>query len=181
MPKKVLDLTTWARHLSSPLVLDFIARENPTFHGLVIRGPSEGVSDDLLGQLGRAWASRGIRLQHIDLSGCQLLTDRGLLGLLEAFSGGLRSIKLNACSHITDRALASIRKHSPDLRCLEVAQCINCTSVGFGALIPRCLRIVSLSVAHCPRITDRFLSLIRYDIPPIPRAHSKLASMAIKL
>lgn len=162
--KKVLDLTAWTRHLSSPLVLDRIARDNPTFHGILIRGPSEEVTDGILTQLGRSWAAKGIRLQHIDLSGCLSITDRGVLGLLEAFSGLMRSIKLNGCPHITDRALASIRKHCPDLRCLEVSHCISCTSVGFGTLIPHChRRITRLSVAHCPRVTDRFLALIRYE------------------
>ena len=161
VPRGRIDLSAWAHHLSNPAVLCRIADENPLFTSVAVRGPSADANDDLIHLLGQEWSARGIRLLEVDLSACQLVTDHGVLRLVEAFPC-LQTIKLNSCPLLTDRALTYISKRCPDLRCLEVSHCPQCTTMGLASIVSKCNRVVALNVAHCPSVTDRFLLLIRY-------------------
>ena len=83
-----------------------------------------------VGQTPRFW---GVPGQELDLSGCQCLTDAGLI---------------------------SLARSCPGLRALNVSSCYELTDAAFQALGGACSGLASLNVCGCDRLTDAGLSAL---------------------
>ncbi|GMH10796.1 hypothetical protein Nepgr_012637 [Nepenthes gracilis] len=93
-------------------------------------------------------------LSHLDLSGCNSVTDRALKAIGKV--GSIRTLNLQGCSLITDEGLSWLLSGSLD-KCLEklvLAECDRITDFGVRLLQQmHCLQ--ELNLADCgPKITD---------------------------
>lgn len=86
----------------------------------------------------------GLRLQHLDLQFCSVLTDKSLLSL--ANCPNLTHLDLQKCYELTDSALATLAEHCRDLEHLNVRLCFNISDKGLRMVAKYCKKLVFLDL-----------------------------------
>ena len=108
-------------------------------------------------------------LQHLDLSRCESLTDRGLKAVAMRCSG-LRFIALECCFCITDLGVKAIAKQCPSLMHVDLKRCTQVTDSGIQSIVASCKNIETLILSGCKALTDAalasFLPALRIDEKP---------------
>jgi hypothetical protein len=74
------------------------------------------------------WGKRGVRLSHVDLGGCALMTDAAVSAISRHLGASLRSLTLANCPRITDVALLALAKHAQGLEELDIQGCVEVSS-----------------------------------------------------
>ncbi|XP_021901608.1 EIN3-binding F-box protein 1 [Carica papaya] len=96
-------------------------------------------------------------LLKVNLSGCVNVTDKVVSALAPQHSWTLEMLNLSGCRNITDASLVAIAKNCQLLSDLDVSKCAI-TDFGIEALaLAKQLNLQILSMAGCPRISDRSL------------------------
>ena len=108
-------------------------------------------------------------LQHLDLSRCETITDRGLKAVATRCFG-LRFIALECCFLITDLGVKSIAKHCPSLMHVDLQRCTKVTDSGIQSVVASCSNIETLILSGCKALTDAalasFLAALRVEAEP---------------
>jgi Leucine Rich repeat len=92
-------------------------------------------------------------IDHVNLSGCTLITDTGLQALAQHCTG-LTKLYLAGCRLITDTGLQALAQHCTGLKELYLAGCRLITDTGLQALAQHCTGLKELNLAGCRLITD---------------------------
>src|SRR6218665_225707 len=94
-------------------------------------------------------------LERLSLQDCQQLSDNSLKHIGEKMSN-LKVLNLSFCTTITDAGLRFLAK-MPALQELNLRVCGNISDVGIGYLSAGNLRLTSLDVSFCERVTNQSL------------------------
>ena len=89
------------------------------------------------------------QLEELDLSSCAL--SDGALQHLVVHCTRLQTLSLKSCRRLTDAGLSALEALQ-ELRSLELASCKGLTDGALGAIARGCVRLESLSVAHCAKV-----------------------------
>ncbi|GAA0165114.1 hypothetical protein LIER_20598 [Lithospermum erythrorhizon] len=109
-----------------------------------------GFGDASLALLGRMCR----KLTHLELTGLHLISDEGLLPLVESSEAGLVKLNLSGCVNLTDDiASAIVKKHGWTLELLNLDGCRNITDVCMAAIAESCYPLSELDVSVCS-VTD---------------------------
>ena len=92
-------------------------------------GNSNNFGNQQLAQLVETLLNKGLTIQNLDLSDCQLLTDTGLAHLVPLTS--LRSLNLGNCGRITDTGLEHVARLTA-LHSLGLSGCRHVTDAGLA-------------------------------------------------
>ncbi|XP_072241482.1 uncharacterized protein fbxl9 [Leuresthes tenuis] len=98
------------------------------------------------------------RLQELDLSGCEKLTDSSITQVVHY--PDLQRLSLSMLPEITDASLASIGRHCRSITSLALSQCPGVTDRGVALAGPHLHRLQHLYLSCCNNITDRSLFLL---------------------
>ena len=90
-------------------------------------------------------ARRASRLQVLDLSWCEVVSDDAVLALSMRCSS-LTSLNLRK-THVTDASLIALHLHAPQLRRLVLARCDGISDVGLDALCKGCRQLEDLDLS----------------------------------
>ena len=94
------------------------------------------------------------RIQHVELSGLQGVTDAGFLPLLESSEAGLVKVNLNGCVNLSDRVVLSmVNSHGWTLEVLSLDGCKRVSDASLMAIAGSCPVLADLDVSRCA-ITD---------------------------
>lgn len=100
-------------------------------------------------------------LQSLDLSGCLLLTERGMAAVAAGLGRSLTSLQLGGCSRlstVTDSMLDGVGKATM-LRALDLSGCTQITDAGLARLTTL-QHLASLSLWNCMRVSEAGLSML---------------------
>lgn len=97
-------------------------------------------------------------LQHLDLSGCNRITDVGLVYALHFV--GLRFLDLSRCQQITHFGLSALSENNPSLEILIMNDCFNVTDEAVLVLVKQLRRLKYLDVQGCNNLTDASIQAI---------------------
>lgn len=103
-------------------------------------------------------------LRRVELAGCRLLSDVGLMSLAERCGSAdkLRDVSF-AATRVTDRGAAALAAACPRLRRVDLSRCAAVTDDGVRALAVGCRRLERVSFAGCRSVTERGLdALVRH-------------------
>ena len=101
-------------------------------------------------------------ITEIDLSGCKLITDKGLQSLEKL--NHLTDLKLSECKQITDKGLQSLKKLN-HLTVLDLSACKLITDEVLQSL-EKLNHLTDLNLAGCERITNKGLNHLKH-VPKI--------------
>ncbi|KIY67959.1 RNI-like protein [Cylindrobasidium torrendii FP15055 ss-10] len=109
------------------------------------------------------------RIQTLNLSGCQLLTDRAL-DAVATLGGHLDVLILAHVPNISDLGVVNFTRNCVNLRCVDVSFCRHLTDMSVFELASlECLRRLSLVRVH--HLTDLGLSAIAEQAKSLERLH----------
>uniref|UniRef100_A0A061R9X5 F-box and leucine-rich repeat protein 7 n=1 Tax=Tetraselmis sp. GSL018 TaxID=582737 RepID=A0A061R9X5_9CHLO len=114
---------------------------------------------------------RGLGLQHLDLEGCNRVSDQGL-SLAVGRLKGLRILILEGLHGLTDDGLAALAGCQL-LEKLSLKGCSQISDEGLEGLMPCLPRLRWLDVSGCRRLTQRGLTAIARHLPGL--SHLALA------
>lgn len=93
-------------------------------------------------------AGRCRSLTDVEISGStSQVSDNGILFLVTACTD-LHNLRLSENAIITDRGLAHIAAHSPNLRALDVSNCTKITVAGIRVIFAGCQELSSLKIGY---------------------------------
>eukprot|EP00005_Dracoamoeba_jomungandri_P007975 CAMPEP_0174268018 /NCGR_PEP_ID=MMETSP0439-20130205/35846_1 /TAXON_ID=0 /ORGANISM="Stereomyxa ramosa, Strain Chinc5" /LENGTH=930 /DNA_ID=CAMNT_0015355923 /DNA_START=48 /DNA_END=2840 /DNA_ORIENTATION=+ len=120
-------------------------------------------------------AQRKYELNSLNLSKCMKISDASVVELVRSSGNTLRSIHLDNCPLLTDRALKAIAKHCPNLLELSVSCCEELTDNGMLDLSTGCPNMEKLDVSELPNLTSRSLESISrfHSLKTLSLAYSK--------
>ncbi|KAM8751968.1 uncharacterized protein fbxl9 [Acanthopagrus schlegelii] len=98
------------------------------------------------------------RLQELDLSACDKLTDSSITQVVRY--PDLHSLSLSMLPEITDASLASVAWHCRSLTSLALSHCPGISDRGVAQAVPYLQRLQHLYLSCCNNITDRSLFLL---------------------
>ncbi|XP_031847821.1 uncharacterized protein LOC116433650 isoform X2 [Nomia melanderi] len=99
------------------------------------------------------------RLQELDLSGCNRITD---VSLKHAFAfPELRILNLSQCQQVTHVGLDYLSRNNPAIEDLNLNQCHNISDIGISYLAQRLHRLKRLLIQACSQLTDHTLDSIK--------------------
>ena len=94
------------------------------------------------------------KLQHVELSGLDGVTDAGVVPLLESSEAGLVKVNLSGCTNVTDKVVSSLANlHGWTLENLNLDGCKNISDASLMAIAENCALLCDLDVSKCS-ITD---------------------------
>lgn len=115
--------------------------------------PHSVISDKSLVALAN---SRSRRLKYIDLCGCNLIRDRGLIALITKHKATLESLGLQCCG-IGDASLAALGRLECKLKRLNLHRCSQVTTKGIIRVVRGCgSTLEALDLSNCS-ISDKAL------------------------
>ena len=91
-------------------------------------------------------------LKHLNLSGCDNITDK-LLVCLSYYCKGIISLKLDYCIQLTDEAVNYISLHYPLIERLSLNGSVQLTDKSLHFLGERCCNLKTLQLQGCDQIT----------------------------
>ncbi|XP_042293408.1 F-box/LRR-repeat protein 2-like [Sceloporus undulatus] len=98
------------------------------------------------------------RLQELDLTGCEKLTDMSIAKVI-CFPE-LRHLSLSLIPNITDNSLRAIARNCRSLENLSLTYCVNLTDKGFAEVAACLHRLQHLDVSGCNQLTPRTLKVV---------------------
>ncbi|TKY74729.1 EIN3-binding F-box protein 1 [Spatholobus suberectus] len=102
------------------------------------------------------------RLQQVELSGLQGVTDAGFLPLLERSEAGLVKVNLSGCVNVTDRVVLSmVKSHGWTLEVLNLDGCKTVSDASLMAVAGNCPLLSDLDVSRCA-ITDTGIAALAH-------------------
>ncbi|KAK9065817.1 hypothetical protein SSX86_015218 [Deinandra increscens subsp. villosa] len=107
--------------------------------------------------------SRYHNVKQIILEFAQGIEDKHLDMLRNQFSGSLKNLEhlnLNGCQKISDCGIEAITKASPSLKIFSIYWNVRVTDVGISHLVDNCKHIVDLNLSGCKGISDKSLQMI---------------------
>ncbi|KAF5785683.1 putative leucine-rich repeat domain superfamily [Helianthus annuus] len=102
-------------------------------------------------------------VKHIILEFAQGIEDKHLSILRNQFSGALSNLEhlnLNGCQKISDNGIEAITKACPSLKIFSIYWNVRVTDVGISHLVNNCKHIVDLNLSGCKGISDKSLQMI---------------------
>lgn len=95
------------------------------------------------------------KLTHLTLSECHLLTDIGLVSLLESVGKELVELDISDLPHITEVTIAAIAINCPKLTSLSAANCAQAiTDKSIDMLSSKCTQLQKVNFKQCIQLTD---------------------------
>ncbi|XP_064634992.1 uncharacterized protein LOC135492433 [Lineus longissimus] len=133
------------------------------------------------------------RLVSLNISGCQAITDDGLIGVVKKHGDSLRSIEAFGCFNITPKGIKALGQYCRKLVTLNIGQCYKVTDASVSQLasslekvkhldfrgckqvkdscmrkiVRSCKNLESITLANCPGATDLSLVEIATYLPSI--------------
>ncbi|CAK0737833.1 hypothetical protein CVIRNUC_000955 [Coccomyxa viridis] len=117
-------------------------------HNVVLRRATH-LRDFALMALAQA---NGPRLKSIDLSGCQLVTDRGIQALTSSCKN-LDTVNISSCYELSDRAFESLGS-CRSLQTIDACGCERLTDIGLQALAENAGKLRSVNLGWCEGVTE---------------------------
>ncbi|KAL8225276.1 hypothetical protein R6Q57_017833 [Mikania cordata] len=102
-------------------------------------------------------------VKHIILEFAQGIEDKHLGILGNQFSGSLKNLEhlnLNGCQKISDYGIEAISKASPSLKIFSIYWNVRVTDVGISHVVNNCKHIVDLNLSGCKGISNKSLKMI---------------------
>src|SRR3989344_136614 len=99
-----------------------------------------------------ALAQHRTRLQHIDLSRCDMVTDTGVQAIAQRCAR-LQCIALSCCS-VTDAGVQALSQGCIQLQHIDLTNCRQVTDAGILALARHCPWLPHIDLANCQHVTD---------------------------
>lgn len=102
-------------------------------------------------------------VRQIILEFAQGIEDKHLGIIRNQFSGSLQKLEhlnLNGCQKISDKGIEAITAASPSLKILSIYWNVRVTDVGISHLVKNCQHIVNLNLSGCKGISDKSLQMI---------------------
>lgn len=93
-------------------------------------------------------------LSRLALIQCELVTDRGLIAVLESAGQRLVDLNVQGLAQLTDKAVATIARKCPKLCHLDLSFLPEITDEGMSKLAGACKSLRSLRLARCVELTD---------------------------
>ncbi|XP_022131496.1 EIN3-binding F-box protein 1-like [Momordica charantia] len=94
------------------------------------------------------------KLQHVNLTGLNGITDSGLLPMLKNCEAGLVKVNLSGCVNLTDKVISSLAElHGWTLELLNLGGCSKVSDASLVAVAENCQLLNDLDMSKC-RITD---------------------------
>ncbi|KAL6050828.1 Lysine-specific demethylase 2A [Balamuthia mandrillaris] len=101
-----------------------------------------------------------LRLRHLELSNCRLITDLSISCIAENCGPHLQVLILNGCERITNDSIARVAKCCPNLTVLELEECSKLTSLSISAVGRNCAALQEINLKHCKKITDEAVACV---------------------
>ncbi len=98
-------------------------------------------------------------LKSLDVSFCANVTDTGLK-LIASGMAGLRSLSMTTCA-ISDEGLEKVSQQLPELRSLNIGQCLAISDTGLLCLAKRLKMLQSLDLYGCNKLTLESVEKVR--------------------
>ena len=92
-------------------------------------------------------------LTSIDLSGCNSISDIGILALAEGCHQ-LTSINLRDCRSISDIGISALAEGCHHLTSIDLSDCNSISDIGVSALAEGCHQLTSINLPYCYSISD---------------------------
>ncbi|CCU81875.1 ubiquitin ligase complex F-box protein GRR1 [Blumeria hordei DH14] len=143
--------TTWAKHSS---ICRTLSLPNPYFvyrnfiKRLNLAGLAEGVNDGSVLPLAVC-----NRVERLTLTGCEGLSDNGLMSLLDG-NQHLLALDISGDIQITERSMEVLAKNCPRLQGLNITGCIRISSTSMALVADRCRYIKRLKLNDCNQLDD---------------------------
>ncbi|KAI3760546.1 hypothetical protein L1987_50942 [Smallanthus sonchifolius] len=102
-------------------------------------------------------------VKQIILEFAQGIEDKHLGILRNQFSGALKNLEhlnLNGCQKISDYGIEAVTKASPSLKIFSIYWNVRVTDVGISHLVNNCKHIVDLNLSGCKGMSDKSLKMI---------------------
>ncbi|KAK1412861.1 hypothetical protein QVD17_34430 [Tagetes erecta] len=102
-------------------------------------------------------------VKNIILEFAQGIEDKHLGVIRNQFSGSLKNLEhlnLNGCQKISDSGIEAITKAAPSLKIFSIYWNVRVTDVGVSHLVKNCKHIVDLNLSGCKGISDKSLQMI---------------------
>lgn len=144
-----LDISAGPAYTDSGLIS--LARGVPQLRRLVLKNPklSYRITDDFLSLA----AEKCPLLEHLDLTGCDAITDVGVRWLA-ASCKGMQTLYLTGCRYIGDRGMLSIGNALHELRRLSIASCRLVSDIGIRHLADGCPLLEHVDLSNLILLTD---------------------------
>ncbi|KAL8130510.1 hypothetical protein V2J09_019665 [Rumex salicifolius] len=97
------------------------------------------------------------RLEMVDISFCFALGDRALQAM--SCAAGLRDLRLDKCSNVTDVGLAHIAVGCSGLERLSLKWCLEITDLGIDLLTKKCLKLKFLDISYLEVTSESLRSI----------------------
>lgn len=150
--KRALDVSFAGCEALTPSGLAAMARGCTALTSLGLAGCMNGVTDEAVQAIAQG-AGVGGPLRHLDLTGCELITDVGV-GALAKHATGLTSLELAWCDRITDKGIGLLAERCTQLHTLRLAGCSR-------------LRRLPLDLSRLPHLKGLWLSATTgLELPP---------------
>eukprot|EP00041_Stephanoeca_diplocostata_P021097 m.485140 g.485140 ORF g.485140 m.485140 type:complete len:511 (-) comp21732_c0_seq3:236-1768(-) len=107
------------------------------------------ISDAAVDSIARAC----VRLHTLTVSGCDLITDKGVISLTRLAT--IVSLDLSWCTKISDAAIAVLAQRCTQLAHLRLFGCVQLTDAAVRDLAEGCRRLKSLKMSGCSLLSDQ--------------------------
>ena len=93
------------------------------------------------------------KLNELDVTGCDSITDQGLISIATHCSE-LRSVLASYISSVTDLAVLSLAARNPKLTRAHFSDCHQVTDIAVSGLVRCCPALQSVHFSDCSKVTD---------------------------
>ena len=94
------------------------------------------------------------RLNELDLSSCEEISDRTVVALAETYGPMLRCLNLSKCAQVTDVGISALARHCHRLRKLWLYNCVRVSDLSITRVIANCRELELLDLASCENVSD---------------------------
>lgn len=127
----------------------------PNLTQIKFRECPTGLSDALM----TLTSQRCSQLTHLDLGGCQNLSDVGIIALLKRCLQ-LTTFKANHNEAVNDLSLLAVAQCCPQLQQLQIPSCRSVSEVSFVQITLRCPQLHSVDVRECTSLSGAALATL---------------------
>lgn len=135
------------KNLSASALSDIL----PAFHNLVAVDLSNVVNTTNPAVIGLA--SVASRLQGINLTGCELVSDEGIAAV-GAYCPLLRRVKLSGLSLLTDKSISALAEGCPMILEIDLHNCNLLTDVSIRLIWANLVHMREMRLSQCTQLTD---------------------------
>jgi F-box/leucine-rich repeat protein 2/20 len=149
-PLRVVPLAGWSMTEGA---IRNMCRASPHVVGFDAAGSTGNFTDEHI----RAFVRLAPRVEVISVAGCPLITDAGVLAVVDACGSSLCELDISDCPGITDRSVAAAARECAGLQVLKASHSAGVTDAGMALVAERCDGMRELHLAGNRSITDRSL------------------------